>query len=279
MNETFTLTNGVMIPAIGFGTWQIPDGDPVEHAVLSALRTGYRAIDTAAIYGNETGVGAAIRASGIPRKDIFLTTKVWNDDQGYESTLNAFDASQKKLGVNYLDLYLIHWPAVGRFFDYKAKNLETWRAMERLYKDGKVRAIGVCNFLPHHLEPLWEQAEIKPMVDQVELHPGNPADDVLTWCGAKGILVQAWSPMMRGHVFDYPVLAEIAAKHGRTIPQIVLRWVLEKNVNPLTKSVTPSRIADNFDVFSFRLDPEDHEKIKTLASVGRFGSDPDQAKF
>jgi len=279
MNELFTFHNGVTIPKIGFGTWQIPDGEPVRNAVLEALKTGFRSLDTAAIYQNETGVGEAIRASGLPRSDVFLTTKVWNADQGYESTLRAFDASLSRLQVDHVDLYLIHWPAVNLFPDHKAKNLETWRAMERLYRDGRVRAIGICNFLPHHLEPLYEAAEIKPMVDQVELHPGNPADDVVAWCNPRGILVQAWSPMMRGKVFDIPLLADIAAKHGRTVPQVVLRWILDKGVHPLTKSVTPSRIRENFDVFSFNLDPEDHERMSALSAIGRFGSHPDKAKY
>ncbi|MFA5006596.1 MAG: aldo/keto reductase [Candidatus Izemoplasmatales bacterium] len=277
--KPFTLSNGVAIPPIGFGTWQIPDGDVVYNAVRAALSAGYRAIDTAAVYGNETGVGAAIRDAGIPRSEVFLTTKVWNDDQGYESTLRAFGASRAKLGVEYVDLYLIHWPAVNRFPDHRATNLETWRAMERLYREGKVRAIGVSNFLPHHLEPLWNAAEVKPMVDQVELHPGNPADDVVAWCRARGILVQAWSPMMRGHVFDYPVLAEIASKHARTVPQVVLRWILDRGIHPLTKSVTPARIKENLDVFSFTLDDEDEAKIATLSGIGRFGSHPDLAKY
>ncbi len=279
MNRHHTLANGVIIPDIGFGTWQIPDGEPVQKAVLDALDAGFRLIDTAAIYGNESGIGEALRTTAIPRSEIFLTTKVWNGDQGYESTLRAFSASLEKLGTDYVDLYLIHWPAVNLYPDYKQTNRETWRAMEKIYGEGKARAIGVCNFFPHHFEGFYEAARVKPMVDQIELHPGNPAADVVAYCHAHGILVEAFSPMMKGKVFELPVLAEIAAKHGRTVPQIVLRWILDQGIVPLSKSVTPERIRSNFDVFGFRLDEEDREKIATLAVLGRVGSHPDKARF
>lgn len=279
MNGHHKLANGVVIPDIGFGTWQIPDGEPTRNAVLAALDAGFRLIDTAAIYGNESGVGDALRATRIPRSEIFLTTKVWNGDQGYESTLKAFSTSLAKLGTDYVDLYLIHWPAVNLYPDYKQTNKETWRAMEKIYAEGKARAIGVCNFFPQHFDGFYEAAVVKPMVDQIELHPGNPAADVVAYCHAHNILVEAFSPMMKGKIFDLPILAEIAARHGRTVPQIVLRWILDQGIVPLSKSVTPARIQSNFDVFGFHLDCEDNQKIATLAAIGRVGSHPDKARF
>lgn len=277
--KSILLSNRTSIPLIGYGTWQIPDGQPVKEAVLEALALGYRHIDTAQIYGNEQGIGDALKESGIPREDIFLTTKVWNRSQGYASTLQAFHESLAKLQTDYVDLYLIHWPAVNIHEDYAKMNRETWRAMEELYRQGKAKAIGVSNFLPHHLERLLPHVTIVPMVDQIEFHPGNPAKDVLDYCHAKGIVVEAYSPMMKGRVFDIPELQKIALKHGKTIPQIVLRWIVEQNVVVLTKSVTPSRMKDNLDVFDFELDAEDKASIAALSSYGRSGTHPDQARF
>ncbi|HOI47259.1 MAG TPA: aldo/keto reductase [Bacilli bacterium] len=279
MNEYYVLSNGVKIPKIGFGTWQIPDGEVAKNAVRTAIEVGYRHIDTAAIYGNEVGVGQGIKESGVPRNEIFLTTKVWNTDQGYESTKKAFQTSLDKLQTDYVDLYLIHWPAVNIFDNYVEKNLETWRAMEDIYRSGKARAIGICNFFEHHLEPLLEKAVIKPMVNQIEINPGNPADDVVSFCESKGILVQAYSPMMKGKIFDIPLLQELAQKYQRTISQIVLRWVIERGINPLSKSVTVERIRDNFDIFNFSIEPSDMEQIKTLSNLGRVGTHPDKARF
>jgi len=279
LNDFVVLSNGLKMPIVGFGTWQIKDGAEVSNAVKEALLSGYRHIDTAAIYGNETGVGEGIRSSGIKRSEIFLTTKVWNSDQGYDSTLAAFSESLRKLGTDYVDLYLIHWPAVNLFSDYKTMNKETWRAMEKLYREGKAKAIGVCNFLPHHLDFLLESAQIIPMVDQIELHPGNPADDVVAYCKNRHIQVQAYSPMMRGKVFDIPLLQDLAAKYHRTIPQIVLRWIIEKGIVPLTKSVTPERIKSNIQLFDFRIDEADMIAIKSLSTIGRLGTHPDKAKF
>jgi diketogulonate reductase-like aldo/keto reductase len=279
LKDYVVLSNGLQMPIVGFGTWQIKDGIEVANAVKDALLSGYRHIDTAAIYGNETGVGEGIRASGIRRSDIFLTTKVWNSDQGYDSTIAAFSESLRKLGTDYVDLYLIHWPAVNLFSDYKTMNKETWRAMEKLYREGKAKAIGVCNFLPHHLDDLLESAQIIPMVDQIELHPGNPADDVVSYCKNRHIQVQAYSPMMRGKVFDIPLLQDLAAKYHRTIPQIVLRWIIQKGIVPLTKSVTPERIKSNIQLFDFKIDEADMNAIKSLSTIGRLGTHPDKAKF
>lgn len=273
------LSNGALLPSIGFGTWQIPDGAPVKDAVLEALRLGYRHIDTAQIYGNERGIGDALKESGIAREEIFLTTKVWNRSQGYSSTLNALEESLAKLQTSYVDLYLIHWPAVNLHEDYAKMNRETWRAMEELHRQGKARAIGVSNFLPHHLERLLPHANIVPMVDQIEFHPGNPAKDVLDYCRERGIAVEAYSPMMKGRVFDIPELQSIAKKHGKTIPQIVLRWILDQDVVVLTKSVTPQRMKENLEVFDFELDASDKALIATLETYGRSGTHPDQARF
>jgi diketogulonate reductase-like aldo/keto reductase len=279
MNQCYELSNGVKIPKIGFGTWQIPDGQVAIDAVKMALQVGYRHIDTAAIYGNEIGVGKGIIESNVPREEIFLTTKVWNTDQGYESTLKAFETSLKKLNTNYVDLYLIHWPAVNIFENYQQKNLETWKAMEEIYRSGKAKAIGVCNFFEHHLTPLLEKATIKPMVNQIEISPGNPADDVVAFCEKNKIQVQAYSPMMKGKIFDIPLLQELAQKYQRTIPQIVLRWIIERNINPLSKSITAERIASNYHIFDFQLTKEDMIRIKSLGHLGRVGTHPDKARF
>lgn len=273
------LSNQTSIPLVGYGTWQIPDGEPVKSAVLEALRQGYRHIDTAQVYGNEQGIGDAIQASGVPRGEIFLTTKVWNRSQGYHATLQAFSESLSKLQTDYVDLYLIHWPAVNLHEDYAKMNRETWRAMEELYLQGKAKAIGVSNFLPHHLERLLPHTNIVPMVNQIEFHPGNPAKDVLDYCIERGIAIEAYSPMMKGRVFQIPELETIAKKHGKTIPQIVLRWIVDQDVVVLTKSVTPKRMQENLDIFDFDLDDEDKRLIASLESYGRSGTHPDLAKF
>jgi methylglyoxal/glyoxal reductase len=277
--HTMTLTNGVKIPVVGYGTWQIKEGEAVEDAIKHALDLGYRHIDTAQIYGNEKGIGRALQASGIPRGELFLTTKVWNGSQGYESTKQAFAESLAKLQTDYVDLYLIHWPAVNLYPDHAAVNRETWRAMEEIYLSGKAKAIGVSNFLPHHLDKLLPHVKIQPMVNQIEFHPGNPAPDVLAYCAKRNILVEAYSPMMKGRVFQIPELERIAQKHQKTIPQVVLRWIVDQGVVPLTKSVTPERMQANLDFFDFSLDDEDRQLISTLSSYGRGGTHPDQAKF
>jgi diketogulonate reductase-like aldo/keto reductase len=279
MNDFFVLSNGVKMPKIGFGTWQIPDGDVAIASVKTALEVGYRHIDTAAIYGNEEGVGQGIIESGIPREEVFLTTKVWNTDQGYESTLKAFETSLKKLKTSYVDLYLIHWPAVNIFDNYQQKNQETWRAMEEIYKSGKAKAIGVCNFFEHHLVPLLEYATIQPMVNQIEISPGNPADDVVAYCEKHRIQVQAYSPMMKGKILDIPLLQELSQKYQKTIPQIVLRWVIDRNICPLSKSVTTERITSNFNIFDFKLSLSDINQMKSLSYLGRVGTHPDKARF
>lgn len=271
ITDCAVLHNGVRMPWLGLGVWRVKEGDEVIQSVKAALATGYRSIDTAAVYKNEEGVGVAIRESGVPREEIFVTTKVWNADQGYESTLRAFDESRKKLGLEYLDLYLIHWPVKGK---YK----ETWKALERLYRDGAVRAIGVCNFHIHHLEDLLADAEIKPMVNQVECHPLLTQQELHRFCRDHGIQMEAWSPLMQGNL-DQPLLHELAAKYGRTPAQIVLRWDLQRGLVTIPKSINPQRIAENARVFDFELSAEDMAAIDAMNENRRFGPDPDNFNF
>ncbi|KEO83831.1 aldo/keto reductase [Tumebacillus flagellatus] len=271
LQDTTTLNNGVKMPWLGLGVWKVTEEGQVEKAVLSALEAGYRSIDTAAIYGNEEGVGRALRDSGIPRDQIFVTTKVWNSNQGYESTLAAFDESMQKLGLDYLDLYLIHWPVAGKYKD-------TWRALEKLYKDGKVRAIGVSNFHVHHLKDLLADAEAVPTVNQVEYHPLLSQEELRAFCREKKIQLEAWSPLMQGNL-DHEVITQLAQKYGKSPAQIVLRWDLQNEVVTIPKSVTPARIAENADVFDFELSPDDMAALNGLNEDRRFGPDPDNFDF
>ncbi|WP_093231018.1 aldo/keto reductase [Thermoflavimicrobium dichotomicum] len=260
------------MPWLGLGTYKVKEENEVKQAVKTALELGYRSIDTAALYQNEESVGKAMKESGIPREEIFLTTKVWNTDQGYEETLRAFEESRKKLDVDYIDLYLIHWPV-------KEKFPETWRALEKLYRDGWVRAIGVSNFLIHHLEDLKAVSEMKPMVNQVEFHPLLTQKELLSYCRNEGIQLEAWSPLMRGNQLDHPTLVELAAKYQKTPAQIILRWDLQHQVVTIPKSVRPERIAENADIFDFELAPEDMEKIDQMNQDHRFGQHPDRFRF
>ncbi len=272
ISDATVLANGVNMPWLGLGVYKAKEGEEVEQAVKAALRIGYRSIDTAAFYGNEEGVGRAVRESGIPREEIFITTKVWNSDQGYERTLAAFEASLQRLGMEYVDLYLIHWPVKGK---YK----ETWRALETLYKEGKARAIGVSNFQVHHLEDLMADAEIKPMVNQVEFHPFLTQEKLRDFCRREGIQLEAWSPLMRGEVVNVPEIVELAEKYGKTPAQIVLRWDLQHGVVTIPKSVREARIRENADLFDFELSAEDMAKLDALNRDHRFGPDPDNFNF
>lgn len=277
LKDTFRLGNGEEIPCIGYGTWQLDNGKATVEAVEYALQAGYRHIDTAAVYDNEESVGMAIAGSGIRREEIFVTSKVWNTDRGYEPTLKAFDISLKKLGLDHLDLYLIHWPSNKP--DGATTNAETWRALEKLYGEGAVRSIGVSNFLPNHLEPLMKSAKIMPMVDQIEHHPGFRQQGTVEFCRSHGILVEGWSPLGRGRVLDDPALKTIAARHGKSPAQVCIRWSLQSNVLPLPKSVTPARIVENADVFDFDLSAEDMRTINSLPVFGNSGLDPDTITF
>ena len=263
------LNNGVEMPQLGFGVWQVPD-DEAERAVATALEAGYRSIDTAAIYGNEEGTGRAIAASGVPREDIFLTTKLWNSDQGYDSTLRAFDASLDKLGVEYVDLYLIHWPTPTR-----DKYVDTYKAFEKLHADGRIRAIGVSNFEPDHLQRLIAETSVIPAVDQIELHPHLQQHAAREFHAEQGIATEAWSPLGSGKgLLEVPAIVAIAQKHGRTPAQVVLRWHLQLGNVVIPKSVTPSRIKENIEVFDFSLDTEDLAAISALNEDRRLGPDP-----
>ena len=264
MNK-ITLRNGVTIPCVGFGTWQVNDGEEAYNSVLHALRSGYTHIDTAAAYGNEESVGRAIKDSGIPREKLFITTKLWNDVRGYEETIEAFNESLKKLGLDYIDLYLIHWPNPVKYREnYIEMNRVSYKAMEDLYKQGKIRAIGVSNFLVHHLEELMEACEIIPMVNQIRLFPGLRQDEVIEYCKKYDIKIEAYSPFGTGKIFDVEELKTLANKYNKSVAQICLRYSLEKGYIPLPKSVTPSRIESNIDIFDFSLDKEDLKLLDNL---------------
>ncbi len=266
---TITLDNGVEIPQLGLGVWQIED-DIVTDVVTTAFEAGYRHVDTAAIYGNEAGVGRAIAASGLPRDDLFITTKLWNSDQGYDSTLAAFDASLERLGLEYVDLYLIHWQSLK-----KDKYVETWKAFEQLYADKRVRAIGVSNFHEPALRRLFDETRIRPAVNQIELHPTLPQDELRAFNAENDIITQAWSPLAQGELLSQPALRTLADKHGKTPAQVVIRWHLQLGNVVIPKSKTPSRIQENFAVFDFQLDNDDMAAIADLETGVRTGGDPD----
>lgn len=266
--KTYTLNNGVSIPVLGFGTWKAENGAVAYQAVLEALKAGYRHIDTAAIYKNEESVGRAIRDSGIPRQKIFVTTKLWNTNHSSDEARQAFEESMEKLGLDYLDLYLIHWPnpkPLRENDEWKTRNAEVWRAMEDLYQEGKIRAIGVSNFLPHHLDALLETARVIPAVNQVRLAPGVYQEEVVAYCKEKGILLEAWGPFGQGELFDKKGVQEIAAKHGKSVAQLALAWSLAEGFLPLPKSVTASRIQSNLDCFGIVLSREEREILKTIS--------------
>lgn len=267
---TIALNNGVKIPQLGFGVFQVPD-DETATAVGHALDAGYRSIDTAAAYGNEKGVGDAIAASGLPREELFVTTKLWNDDQGYDATLAAFEASLSKLGLDQIDLYLIHWPTPAR-----DRYLDTWRALERLLAEERVRAIGVSNFQPAHLRRLMDESGIVPAVNQIELHPRFPQRELRAVHAEHGIATEAWSPLAQGGaLLADPVITGLAERYGRTPAQIVLRWHLQLGNIVIPKSVTPQRIRENIDVFGFTLDEADVAAVSALDDGTRIGPDPD----
>lgn len=278
VRDSFILSNGVQIPCVGFGTWRA-SGEEAYESALTALSLGYRHIDTAAYYFNEKEVGEAVRASGISRKELFITSKVWCTDRGYESTKAAFYRSLEALRMDYLDLYLIHWPASpNRFSDWREINLATWRAMTELYREGLIRSIGVSNFLTHHLEDLVK-ADVVPMVNQIEYHPGYLQQDTVDFCRQHGILVEAWSPLGRTRVFENPLLLALAAKYGKSVAQICLAFCLQNNILPLPKSVTPSRIEENMRVFDFALADEDMYEIASMGLCGESGRHPDTVEF
>ncbi|WP_275980386.1 aldo/keto reductase [Halalkalibacter alkaliphilus] len=272
LQSTVTLHNGVQMPWFGLGVFQVSDGQEVVDSVLAAIKAGYRSIDTAAIYGNEEGVGQAIKESGVDRSDLFITSKVWNADQGYETTLKAFDTSLQKLGLDYLDLYLIHWPTAGKYKD-------TWKALEKLYSEGRVKAIGVSNFHVHHLEDLLKDAAIKPMVNQVEYHPHLAQIELRAFCKEQGIQLEAWSPLKQGELLTNDTINAIATKYGKSAAQVILRWDLQNEVVTIPKSAKEQRIIDNANIFDFALAEEDMEAINRLNKDERVGPDPDNFNF
>lgn len=272
IDGTVELRNGSKMPYLGLGVYLADDGQEVINAVKWAIEAGYRHVDTAAAYENEEGVGQGISESGIARDSIWVTSKVWNSDQGYDNTLKACQDSLDRLGMEYLDLYLIHWPVEGL---YK----ETWKAMERLYQDGKVRAIGVSNFLEHHLRDLLDTAEVAPMVNQMEFHPYLLQQDLLDFCAKKGIQYEAWSPLMQGNLFGKKEFKELAEKYGKSEAQLVLRWNLQKGVVTIPKSVNRDHIRSNAELFDFSLSEEDMRYLDQLDRGQRFGPDPDNFDF
>ncbi|MCE4051634.1 MULTISPECIES: aldo/keto reductase [Bacillaceae] len=276
LQDTVALANGVKMPWLGLGVFQVEDGATVVESVRAAIKNGYRSIDTAAIYQNEAGVGQGIKEgielAGISREDLFITSKVWNDDLGYEKTLAAFEASLEKLGLDYLDLYLIHWPKAGK---YK----EAWRALETLYKNKKVKAIGVSNFQVHHLEDLMKDAEIMPMINQVEFHPKLTQTEVRAFCQSHGIQVEAWSPLMQGQLLDHELLKSIGAKYNKSVAQVIIRWDLQNGIITIPKSIKEHRIIENADVFDFILTDKEMEQITELNENLRVGPDPDNFDF
>lgn len=276
LNSKVTLNNGVQMPWLGLGVFLAKEGNEVVQAVKTALKHGYLSIDTAAAYNNEEGVGRAIAESiaegTVAREDIFVTSKVWNSNQGYETTLAAFNESLHKLNLDYLDLYLVHWPVKGKYKD-------TWRALEKVYAEGKVKAIGVSNFQVHHLDDLLQDATVVPAVNQIELHPLLAQQQLRDYSKSKNIQLEAWSPLGQGNLLDHELLKKIAAKHGKTTAQIILRWDVELGVVTIPKSVKEQRIIENANIFDFQLDAEDIAAIATLNENKRFGSDPDNFNF
>lgn len=276
LQSTTTLNNGVEMPWLGLGVFKVEEGQELVDAVKTAIKHGYRSIDTAAIYGNEVGVGQGIREAmeeaGIAREKLFITSKVWNSELGYEKTIAAYEESLSKLGLEYLDLFLIHWPVEGKYSD-------AWRALETLYKEGRVKAIGVSNFQIHHLENLMKDAEIKPMINQVEYHPRLTQKDLTAFCKENNIQLEAWSPLMQGQLLENVELQEIAKKYGKSVAQIILRWDLQNGVITIPKSTKAHRIAENADVFDFELTEEDMKHIESLNQNHRVGPDPDNFDF
>ena len=278
LTDSFVLSNGVQVPCVGYGTYLTPDGEVAKNSIMEALRVGYRHIDTAFAYGNESAVGEGIKASGVNREDIFVTTKHWVTMRGHEKATEAIDISLKNLGLDYLDLYLIHWPCVEKVSpDWADINASTWRAFEDAYKAGKIRAIGVSNFQKKHYDALAERCEIKPMVNQIEFHPGYTQPETVSYSKDAGMLVQAFSPLGCGKVLGDEGLAKIAQKYGKTVAQVCLRFVLQSGLNVLTKSVTPERIIENAQIFDFELATEDMAAIAAMPELGFTGWLPENA--
>lgn len=278
--DVYKLANGVKIPCIGFGMWQTPDDRTGIDAVKSAIRAGYTHIDTAQAYGNEECVRIAIEECGADRSKLFITTKIWNNNHSYDLVMSSFEESLRKLGTDYVDLLLIHWPNPAPFRSrWQEANAETWKAMEELYEAGKIRAIGISNFRKHHIDALLQTAKIKPMVNQIRLCPGETQDEVVEYSRAQGMILEAYSPLGTGKIFDVPQMQKLADKYGKSIAQICIRWSLQRGYLPLPKSVTPSRIEENLKVFDFALEEADVQLIASLTGCVGLSSDPDTRPF
>jgi len=280
IQDTIRLANGITIPCMGYGTWRTPDGEEAVTAVKNAIACGFRHIDTAQLYGNEESVGQGIRESGVSRSEIFLTTKLKNSEQGYDSTLRAFEGSLTRLGTDYVDLYLIHWPVPVMFKDnWKEVSRATWKAMERLYEEKLIRVIGLSNFLPHHIENLSSTANVQPAVDQLEIHPRYTQKETVRYCQDHNIQVQAWSPLGHGTILQDETLEAIGRSHGKTAAQVSLRWEIQQDIIPVSKSLNIDRMKQNADVFDFVLTPQEMQQITDLGEDGRTGSHPDNIDF
>ena len=276
LNDTYKLSNGVEIPCVGFGTWQTPDGEIAVSSVLSAIESGYRHIDTAQGYGNEESVGIAVKKSGVPRENIFVTSKLANDEHGYDKTLAAFDITMKKLDMDYLDLFLIHWPNPINFRDnWQEANAGTWKAFEELYAAKRIRSIGISNFHPHHIKELMKTAKVAPMVNQIRLCPGDTQDEVVDYCRSQNILLEAYSPLGVGKIFEIPEMKALADKYGKSIAQICVKWSLQRGYLPLPKSVNPERIKANGEIFDFELEAADVQLIADLKGCVGYSANPD----
>ncbi|MFP3156049.1 aldo/keto reductase [Lachnospiraceae bacterium ZAX-1] len=276
LSDSYTLSNGVKIPCIGLGTWKTPADDVGVSSVLTAIEAGYRHIDTAQGYRNEESVGIAVKKSGIKREELFITTKLANDDHGYKETLVAFEQSMEKLDIDYLDLYLIHWPSPRACRDrWQEANVGTWKAFEELYEAGRIHAIGISNFQPRHIEELMKTARIAPMVNQIRLCPGDTQDDIVDYCRERNIFLEGYSPLGTGQVFEVPKMQALAKKYGKTIAQICMRWSLQRGYLPLPKSITPERIKENANVFDFELETADVQLIADLKGCVGYAADPD----
>lgn len=277
--DCFALNNGVQIPCVAFGTYKAAEGKTPE-VLENAIQAGYRYFDTASFYGTETYLSEAIKESGMKREDFFIASKAWKDEMGYENTKNAFWASLDRLGTDYLDLYLIHWPLpTPDYQNWKELDLETWKAMEELYKEGRIRAIGLSNFLPHHLENILNHCEIRPAVNQIEFHPGYSQEATVVYCKEKGIQLQAWSPLGRMRMSEEPLLLELSEKYGVSTAQICLKYALQRNIIPLPKSSSVERMKQNQNLFHFKMSKEDMYRLATMPQTGWSGEHPDRERI